>query len=73
MTDGTTLEGLLQKTNFTELGEGPIETTVRIEVARKYTIHVQEVGVKDYSQWFPGAENQVADADISRLLVEVFM
>jgi hypothetical protein len=25
-------------------------------------MNLLEAGVKDYSQWFPGSENQVADA-----------
>jgi len=62
MTDSTTSEGWARKTNDSELSEDPIEATIRIEVARKHAMNLLEAGVKDYSQWFPGSENQVADA-----------
>ncbi len=62
MTDSTTSEGWARKTNFSELGEDPIEATIRIEVARKHATNLLNAEVKDYSQWFPGAQNQVADA-----------
>ena len=62
MTDTTTSKGWSKRTNFSELGEDPIQAMIRIEVARKHAMNLLEAGVKDYSQWFPGAENQVADA-----------
>jgi hypothetical protein len=62
MTDSTTSEGWARKTNFSELGSDPIEATVRIEVARQHAMNLLTAGVKDYSQWFPGSENQVADS-----------
>ena len=62
MTDSTTSEGWSRNTNFSETGEDPIEASIRIEVARKHAINFLEAGIKDYSQWFPGVENQVAYA-----------
>ena len=62
MTDNTTSEGWLKRTNFSELGEDPIQATVSKEVARKHATNLLEAGVKDYSQWFPGDKNRVADA-----------
>jgi len=62
MTDSTTSEGWTRKTNFKEDCEEPIQATVRIQVAREHATRLMEHGVKDYSQWFRGKENDVADA-----------
>ncbi len=62
MTDSSTSEGWARKTNFKEDCEDPIQATVRIEVARDHAMRLLESGIKDYSQWFPGKENDVSDA-----------
>ena len=62
MTDSSTSEGWAKKTNFKEDGEDPIQATVRIEVARGHAKRLMDAQVKDYSQWFPGKENDVSDA-----------
>ena len=62
MTDSSTSEGWSKKTNFSEAGEDPIQATVRIEVARSHAKRLMENNIKDYSQWFPGKENEVANA-----------
>jgi hypothetical protein len=62
MTDSTTLEGWLRKTNFIQDGESAIQATIRIEVARLHATHYLENEIREYSQWFRGADNQVADA-----------
>jgi hypothetical protein len=62
MTDSSTSEGWLRKTNFIEDGEDPIQATIRLEVARLHASHYLSHGVREYSQWFPGSENPVADA-----------
>ena len=62
MTDSSTSEGWARKTNFKEDGEDPIQATVRIEVARGHAKCLMDVQVKDYSQWFPGKENDVSDS-----------
>lgn len=62
MTDSNTSEGWSRKTNFSKLGQDPIEATIRVEVAQKHAMNLLEVGVKDYSQWFLGIKTQVADA-----------
>jgi len=62
MTDSSTSEGWSRKTNFKEDGEEPIQATVRLEVARGHARRFMENGIKDYSQWFPGKENDVSDA-----------
>jgi len=62
MTDSSTSEGWARKTNFSELTDDPIQATVRLEVARSHATRMIENGIKDYSQWFPGNENIVADS-----------
>ena len=62
MTDSTTSEGWTRKTNFKEDCEEPIQATIRIEVARFYAKLLMEHEIKNYSQWFPGEENDVSDA-----------
>ena len=62
MTDSSILEGWSRKTNFKEYGEEPIQATVRLEVARGHNCYFMENGIKDYSQWFPGKENDMSDA-----------
>ena len=63
MIDSQTSEGWDRKTNFKEDGEDPIQVnmTVRIEVARGHAKRLMEEKVKDYSQWFPGKENDMSD------------
>jgi hypothetical protein len=62
MTDSTTSEGWLKKTNFIEDGESPIQATIRLEVARLHESHYLSHEIREYSQWLRGADNQVADA-----------
>ena len=62
MTDSSTSEGWASKTNFKEDGEDPIQATVRLDVARSHARRLMENSIKDYSQWFPGKENDVSDA-----------
>jgi hypothetical protein len=62
MTNITTLEGWLCKTNFSKLGDNPIQATVRLEVARMHATHYITLGIREYSQWFPGETNIVANS-----------
>ncbi len=65
MTDSTRSVGWLRKTNFPEfIGENadPIQSRVRIDIARHHTTLFLKAGIKEYSQWFPGCEKNVADA-----------
>jgi hypothetical protein len=50
MTNSTTSEGWLHKTNFSELKENPIQATVRLEVARMHATHHITLGIREYSQ-----------------------
>jgi hypothetical protein len=61
MTASTTSEGWTRKTNFKE-DVGGIQATIRIEVACSHTSCFMTHKIQEYSQWFPGTENQIADA-----------
>ncbi len=62
MTNSTTSEGWLKKTNFIEDGESPIQATIRLKVAHLHASHYLSHEIREYSQWFCGADNQVANA-----------
>jgi hypothetical protein len=62
MTESMASEGWLKKTNFIEEGESPIQATIRLEIARHHASQYLTKEIREYSQWFPGVENQVADA-----------
>ena len=65
MTDSSTSAGWLCKTNFREftgVDPDPIKASVRIETAHHHATLFLNAGIKEYSQWFPGRENNVADA-----------
>jgi hypothetical protein len=62
MTNSMTLEGWLKKTKFIEDGESPIQATICLEVAHLHALHYLSHETREYSQWFCGADNQVADA-----------
>jgi len=61
MTDSTTSEGWLRKTNFLE-DDDLVQAGVRIQVAREHAMRYMNHEIREYSQWFPGIQNNVADA-----------
>ena len=62
MTDSSTSEGWLRKSNLKEDGESPIQATIRLEVSRSDAKRIMENKTKNYSQWFRGWMNDVSDA-----------
>jgi hypothetical protein len=62
MTDSTTAEGWMRKSNFVEPNEDAVQASVRVEAARKYATIFMDADIKGYSQWFEGKKNNVADA-----------
>ena len=64
MTDSTSSAGWIRKTNFKEDGDdiNRIEATVRIDIARHHASLFIDADIKEYSQWFEGKKNPVADA-----------
>jgi hypothetical protein len=59
--DSTTSEGWTRKTNFKEDHDG-IQATIKIQVARGHATRFMTHKIWEYSQWFPGRINNVADA-----------
>ena len=62
MTDISTSEGWLRKSNFKEDGEIPYTPTLRLKISRSDTKRKMENEIKNYSQWFPGWMNDVSDS-----------
>jgi hypothetical protein len=62
ITDSTMSEGWLRKTNFSKLGDDPIQASVRLEAARMHALNYMITGIKEYSQWFRGIDNVVANS-----------
>ncbi len=61
MTDSTTSAGWMKKTNFSVEKMDTSEITVRLEIARQNASYFTNYDIKEYSQWFPGRKNNVAD------------
>jgi hypothetical protein len=65
MMDSSMSAGWLRKTNFREIikeDADPVQAKVRIEMVQHHPALFLEAGIKEYSQWFPGQENNVAEA-----------
>ncbi len=65
VTDSSTSAGWLHKTNFQEVfgkDTDPVQAKVRIKMEQHHATLFLVAGIKEYSQWFPGQENNVADA-----------
>ena len=63
MTDSTTSAGWLKKSNFQENeSESKEMTAAKLSIARCHALRLLENNIRDYSQWFPGVENEVADS-----------
>jgi hypothetical protein len=61
MTDNTTSAGWMQKSNFREECD-PVQAAARISVARTHARRYMNLEIRDYSQWFRGKDNNVADS-----------
>ena len=61
MTNSTTAEGWMQKSNFVEPDGDPIQATTRVDAARKYASIFMQADIKGYSQWFAGKSNNLMD------------
>jgi hypothetical protein len=62
MTNSTTLEDWLRKTNFSKLGDEPIQASVHLKAARMHAMNCMTTGIREYSQWFKGENNVVANS-----------
>jgi hypothetical protein len=61
MTDSTTSAGWLRKSNFRE-EDDEVQASARITVARSHARRYMNQGIRDYSQWFRGRDNNIADS-----------
>jgi hypothetical protein len=61
MTNSTTSEGWMRETNCKEETDH-IQAKVIIEVTRSHAKKYMNNGIQEYSQWFLGSQNNVADA-----------
>jgi hypothetical protein len=62
MTDSTTAEGWVRKSNFVKPNDDPIQAMAHVHAARKYASIFMSADMKGYSQWFAGKSNNVLDA-----------
>ena len=62
MTDSTTSAGWLRKSNFANADETKLHTQAKMMVSRQHAIRMLHHNIREYSQWFPGAKNIVADS-----------
>lgn len=63
LTDSSTTAGWLHKSNFQESEtEHPSLSQAKLKLARDHALRIFTQQCKDYSQWFPGDENDLADS-----------
>ncbi len=65
MTDSSTSAGWLHKTNFYRIigkEAGPVKAKFWIKIAPHHVAICFAAGIKEYSQWFAGSKNNVADS-----------
>jgi len=62
MTDSTSSNGWLKKSNFAEKSESDIHVQCKRVLARTHAMRLLDKNIKEYTQWFPGKENDVADS-----------
>ena len=64
MTDSTTTNGWLKKSNFPDdnVDETEAHLSCKMELARTHSLRLLNNWVKEYNQWFPGNLNDVIDS-----------
>jgi hypothetical protein len=63
MGDSTTAAGWLRKSNFKESEkESPQMTAEKIKLSREHARRLMKNSCCEYSQWFPGVDNELADS-----------
>ena len=63
MTDSTTSAGWLRKSNFQENQlESKEMTAAKLKISRSHAQRILENECTEYSQWFPGEDNELADS-----------
>ena len=62
MTDSTTTAGWLRKSNFKDDDENDQHQICKLQFSREHAYRLLINDIKEYSQWFPGDKNDVADS-----------
>ena len=62
MTDSTTAEDWLRKSNFSKLGKSKLQASVRIKATQMQATLFMSLGIKNYSQWFRGDLNDISNS-----------
>lgn len=62
MTDIMVSQGWKIKSNFCEEETNDIKIKLKREVSRDHAITFMNNSIKDYSQWFPGGENDFSNS-----------
>ena len=62
MTDSTTSAGWLRKSNFANVDETKLHTQAKMKTSRMHASRLLKHDIREYSQWFPGNRNVVADS-----------
>lgn len=62
MTDSTTSQGWMRKSNFAAKDESEEQIDCKRELCVGHASRYITYNLKDYTQWFPGDQNDVADA-----------
>ena len=62
MTDSSTTDGWLHRSNFNDEEETNLQTGEKLVWARYHSTRMLDNKIKEYSQWLPGKENEVADS-----------
>ena len=62
MSDSTTSAGWLRKSNFMDTDDTSLHMRQKAETSRTHAIRMMHNNIKEYSQWFPGDQNIIADS-----------
>ena len=62
MTDSTTSAGWLRKSNFADDGDSKSHMRSKMMTSRAHATRLLQYDVREYSQWFPGEFNLIADS-----------
>ena len=62
MTDSTTSSGWLRKSNFHDSGDTKSQMNGKLRAARSHALRMIKHQIREYSQWFPGRQNHIADS-----------
>ena len=62
MTDSTTSAGWLRKSNFMDRGDSPSHMRQKSQTSREHASRLMKHQIKEYSQWFAGKQNIIADS-----------